>query len=98
MTVLELAVSIVCTRTSRLGLDDMGAEVSKWFNCEVRPVHLEMPLHRLMARGDLTPLESGYVTTENGRTRAEATAKSLVKLIFRDRYFFDVGDQNKIEF
>ena len=32
-----------------------------------------------------------YAATDNGRARAESAAKSLVHLIFRDRYFFDVG-------
>ena len=91
MTVLELAISVVCTRRPLSPVEDIAAEVSRWFSSEVRPAHIEMPLHRLVARADVAADGHRYQTTETGRERAETMARSLVHLVFRDRYFFDVG-------
>ena len=91
MTVLELAITIVCTRRTRSGIDEIAAEIARWFGREVRGSHIEMPLHRLLGRSEVAFESDRYAATEMGRARAESAANSLVHLFFRDRYFFDVG-------
>lgn len=91
MTVLELAITIVCTRRARSGSDEIAAEIARWFGREVRGSHIEMPLHRLLGRSEVAFESDRYAATEMGRARAESAANSLVHLFFRDRYFFDVG-------
>lgn len=90
-TVIELAIVIVCTRRPRTATGEIAAEIARWAGKDVRANHVEMPLRRLVARADVTAEGDRYAATDNGRARAESAAKSLVHLIFRDRYFFDVG-------
>lgn len=90
-TVIELAIVIVCTRRPRMAIGEIAAEIARWVGKDVQANHVEMPLRRLLARADVTAEGDRYAATDNGRARAESAAKSLVHLIFRDRYFFDVG-------
>jgi hypothetical protein len=91
LTVIELAIVIVCTRRPRSGTDEIASEISRWFDRPVTASHVELPLHRLIARGEVTSDGDRFGSTDLGRNRAEDAARSLVRLIFRDRYFFDVG-------
>lgn len=98
LTVLELAIAVVCTRKPRSARDDIAAEVGRWFGKGVAPMHLEMPVHRMLARAELVACGDRYAATDLGRTRAESAARSLVYLFFRDRYFFDVSKLLEITF
>jgi hypothetical protein len=91
LTVLELAIAIVCTRRPRSETDEIASEISRWFDRPVTASHVELPLHRLIARGEVTSDDDRFGSTDLGANRAEDAAHSLVRLIFRDRYFFDVG-------
>ena len=97
-TVIELAITIVCTRRPGMAIEEIAAEIARWFGKDVRANHVEMPLHRLLARTDVTAEGDRYAATDNGRSRAESAAKSLVHLFFRDRYFFDVGKLLDVSF
>ena len=91
LTILELGIAIVCTRRPTLGVDQIAAEIARWFRNDIASRHVELPLKRLIARGDVASVGGGFAATETGRVRAEEAARGLVHLIFRDRYFFDVG-------
>lgn len=91
LTVIELAIAIVCTRRPCTATDEIAAEITRWFGSDIKPAHVEVPLRRLVAREDVVVDGDRYSSTDKGRTRAETAAQSLVHLFFRDRYFFDVG-------
>ena len=97
-TVIELAITIVCTRRPGMAIDEIAAEIARWFGKDVRANHVEMPLHRLVARTDVTVDRDRYASTDHCRERAESAARSLVHLFFRDRYFFDVAKLLDVSF
>ena len=90
LTVLELAIAIVCTRKPGAALETLAEEVGRRFGSELTPLQLELPVQRMIARADLVADARRYAASDLGRVRAEAAARSLVHLFFRDRYFFDV--------
>jgi hypothetical protein len=91
LTVIELAIAIVCTRRPLSTTEEISAEITRWFGNDIRPAHVEVPLRRLVAREDVVIDGDRFASTDKGRSRAETAAQSLVHLFFRDRYFFDVG-------
>ena len=98
LSVIELAIAIVCTRKPGSAVDEIAVEIARWFRKDVGPSDVEMPLRRLIARSDVTADGDRYGATENGRARAESAAQALVYLFFRDRYFFDVAKLLEVKF
>lgn len=98
LSVIELAIAIVCTRKPGSAVDEIAAEIARWFRKDVGPSDVELPLHRLVARADVIAKGNRYAATENGRVRAESAAQALVYLFFRDRYFFDVAKLLEVKF
>ena len=91
LTIMELGIAIVCTRAPTSAVDQVAAEIARWFGRPVTAAHVELPLQRLIARGDVVANASGFGATPSGQGRAEDAARALVRLFFRDRYFFDVA-------
>lgn len=91
LTILELGIAIVCTRRPTFTIEQIAAEIARWFGKDVTAAHVELPLKRLIARGEVADNGGSFGATETGHSRAEEAARALVRLIFRDRYFFDVG-------
>ncbi|MBA3895929.1 MAG: hypothetical protein H0X36_02065 [Sphingomonadaceae bacterium] len=91
LTILELGIAIVCTRRPTSTIEQIAAEIARWFGKDVTATHVEMPLKRLIARGEVADNRGSFGATETGHSRAEESARALVRLVFRDRYFFDVG-------
>jgi hypothetical protein len=98
LTILELGITIVCTRRPTPAVDQIAAEIGRWFGKEITASHVEMPLKRLIARGDVIDNRGCFGASETGRTRAENAARGVVHLVFRDRYFFDVGKLLEVTF
>ena len=88
---MELGIAIVCTRQPTSTVQQIAAEIARWFRRSVTAAHVELPLQRLIARGDVVATGQGFGATQSGQTRAEDAARALVRLFFRDRYFFDVA-------
>lgn len=91
LTVLELAIVIVATRRPQASCAQMAEEIERWFRIAVTPQDVELPLHRMISRDCMRVEERGFEPTESGRFQAEQTARALIRLVFRDRFFFDVG-------
>lgn len=91
LTILELGITIVCTRRPSSAPGQIATEIGRWFGKEITASHVELPLKRLIARGDVIDVCGCFGASETGRIRAEEAARGVVRLVFRDRYFFDVG-------
>lgn len=91
LSVIEVAIAVVCTRTPNAAFDEISAEVGRWFGKELKPQQIERPLQRLVTRGDVVSDGLRFAATPLGSSRAESAARSLVHLLFRERYYFDVG-------
>lgn len=91
VSMLELAVVIVFARKPNAKVATAAAEIARWFNVDVSASDLMHPLRRLQHRAWLTPAGASFRATEEAREKAEAAARGLVHLVFRDRFFFDVG-------
>jgi hypothetical protein len=90
-SVLELAIVIVFTRQPGIDVPAVAAEIKRWFKTDVAASDLAMPLRRLVHREWLTTDGISLHATEQASEKAEIAGRGLVHLIFRDRYFFDVG-------
>lgn len=91
VSVLELAVVIVFARKPNIELATAAAEITRWFKVDVSTSDLAHPMRRLQHRAWLTPAGVSFRATEEAREKAEAAARGLVHLVFRDRLFFDVS-------
>lgn len=91
LSIIELGIAIVCSRRRDATAKFIADEIARWFGKDIGPAQIELPLKRLIARGDVIETRKCFATCEEGRVRAETAARGLVHLIFRDRYFFDVG-------
>jgi len=91
ISVLELAVVICCVR--RPGVDGarLAKTIGRWFGVKLAENDLKMSLRRLSHRDWLKTEGTGLHVGEEARQKAEFAAHGLVQLLFRDRYFFDVG-------
>jgi hypothetical protein len=90
-SVLELAIVIVFARSPGISLAGVGVEIARWFKTDVSECDLAQPVGRLMRREWLTTDGKTLHATEEARAKAELAARGIVQLMFRDRYFFDVG-------
>lgn len=91
MTVLELAVVICFARHPGIDVAGVVAEIARWFKTSVVESDLSTPLRRLIHREWLTTDGIALHATDEAREKAEFAAKGIVGLIYRDKYFFDVG-------
>ncbi|WP_123906370.1 hypothetical protein [Sphingorhabdus sp. YGSMI21] len=91
ISVLELAVVICCAR--RPGVDGarLAKTIGRWFGIKLVENDLKTSLRRLSHRDWLKSDGTGLHVGEEAREKAEFAAHGLVQLLFRDRYFFDVG-------
>ena len=91
VSVLELAVTIVCAR--RPGIEPPGIvlELARWFHVDLAESDLSGSIRRLQHKAWLIGEGCGMRATEEARERAEFAARGVVHLVFRDRFFFDVG-------
>jgi len=91
ISVLELAVVICCAR--RPGVDGarLAKTIGRWFGIKLAENDLKTSLRRLSHRDWLKSDGTGLHVGEEAREKAEFAAHGLVQLLFRDRYFFDVG-------
>lgn len=90
-TILELGITIACTRKPAPDHQQIADSIAEWFHHDISGANIELPLQRLLARGDMAQDDGHFCSTDTGRVRAEEAAQALVRLIFRDRFFFDVG-------
>ncbi len=90
-SVLELAVVMVFARCPGIDVPGVAAEIGRWFNANLIESDLAQPLRRLLHREWLTTDGIALHATEEAREKAEFAVRGLVHLVFRDRYFFDVG-------
>jgi hypothetical protein len=91
MTVLELGVIICCVRRPGCEPGSIAAELGRWFNTSLAEGDLAPAIRRLTHREWLRPEGSALHAAQDARAKAEFAARGIVRLVFRDRYFFDVG-------
>jgi hypothetical protein len=91
LSVLELAVIICVVRKPAHGAGAIAANLARRFNVPLEASDLVSPLRRLERRGWLIGNDPKFEVSEEARNRAEFAARGIVQLLFRDRYFFDVG-------
>jgi hypothetical protein len=91
VSVIELAVVICFTRRPGSDIASVVAEIGRWFNTSIVESDISNALRRLIHREWLTTDGIALHATEVARDKTELAARGLVQLIFRDRYFFDVG-------
>lgn len=90
-SVLELAIIIVFSRRPGIDVAGAAAEIGRWFKTEIVASDLSRSLSRLIHREWLTTDGISLHATEGAREKAESAGRGLVHLVFRDRFFFDVG-------
>jgi hypothetical protein len=91
LSVLELAVIICVVRGPGHGAGAIASNLARWFNVALEARDLASPLLRLERRGWLVGNDPKLEVSEEARTKSEFAARGIVQLLFRDRYFFDVG-------
>ena len=91
MSVLELAVVICFARQPGIDVAGVVVEIGRWFKTSVVESDLSAALRRLIHREWLTTDGVALHATDEAREKAEFAAKGIVGLIYRDKYFFDVG-------
>jgi hypothetical protein len=91
VTVLELGVIICCARRPGSEVASIAAELGRWFNTNLAESDLSAAIRRLVHREWLRPEGPSLHAAEDARAKAEFAARGIVRLAFRDRYFFDVG-------
>ncbi|UVO53790.1 hypothetical protein [Sphingomonas sp. SUN039] len=91
ISVVELAVVICFTRRPGSDVASVVAEIGRWFNISLVESDISNALRRLIHREWLTTDGIALHATEAARDKAELAARGIVQLIYRDRYFFDVG-------
>ncbi|MFM2099272.1 MAG: hypothetical protein RLZZ366_811 [Pseudomonadota bacterium] len=91
MSVLELGVIICCVRQPGSDLASIAVELGRWFNTSLVESDLAAAIRRLTHREWLRPEGPALHAVEDAREKAEFAARGIVRLAFRDRYFFDVG-------
>ncbi|MBX9777783.1 MAG: hypothetical protein K2Y71_25680 [Xanthobacteraceae bacterium] len=91
MSVLELAVLLCFARKPGSTIADVAEEIGHWFKASVVESDLSATVRRLVHREWVTTDGITLHATDEALQKAEFAAKGLVKLIYRDRYFFNVG-------
>lgn len=91
ITILEIAVLIVFARRPGMDLGGVASEITRWFHVDVAAADVAHPVRRLQHRTLLEGEGATLRATEHARAKAEAAARGIVHLTFRDKYFFDVG-------
>jgi hypothetical protein len=90
-SVVELAIFICFARDPGIDVAGVVEEIGRWFKTSIVESDVAAPLRRLLHREWLTTDGIALHATDEARKKAEFAAKGLVQLIYRDRYFFDVG-------
>lgn len=91
LSVIELAMVICCVRKPGIDLACVAANIGRWFEASVVEDDLLMPLRRLEHRAWLISDGSALHPGQEAQKQAEFAARGIVRLLFRDRYFFDVA-------
>ena len=91
VSVLELAVVICSVRQPGSDRANIAAEIGRWFKASLDESDLVAPVRRLAHRQWLTSDGPSLHAAEEAQAKAEFAARGIVQLLFRDRYFFDVG-------
>jgi hypothetical protein len=91
LSVVELAIVICCIRKPGIDLASVALNIGRWFGTSVVESDLLVPLRRLEHRAWLTSDGSLLHPGQEAQKRAQFAARGLVRLLFRDRYFFDVA-------
>jgi hypothetical protein len=91
LSIAELALVICYVRRPGAELGTVASEIGRWFNADIVEHDLATALRRLVHREWITIEGTAYRVSDAARTRAEFAARGLVRLIYRDRYFFDIG-------
>jgi hypothetical protein len=91
LSAIELSVIICLARQPGIAVASVAAEIGRWFKTEVIDSDLSTALRRLIRREWLTTDGIALHATDEAIRKAEFAAKGIVGLIYRDKYFFDVG-------
>jgi hypothetical protein len=91
ISVVELALIICFARRPGTEVAGIAAELAHWFDIDVVEADLAAALRRLVHREWLTIDGIAFQATDEAHAKAEFVARGLVRLLYRDRYFFDVG-------
>jgi hypothetical protein len=91
LSVVELAIVICCIRKPGIDLASVALNIGRWFGTSVVESDLLVPLRRLEHRAWLTSDGSLLHPGQEAQKQAEFAARGIVRLLFRDRYFFDVA-------
>lgn len=91
LSAIELSLIICLARQPGSTVSGVAAEIGRWFKTEVIDSDLSTALRRLIRREWLTTDGIALHATDEAIRKAEFAARGLVQLIYRDRYFFDVG-------
>lgn len=91
LSALEFAVAICCARRPGIDAAGVAAEIGRWFNVSIVDSDLSAALRRLVHR-EWVSLDAGALCAVGmSCEKAELAARGIIHLMFRDRYFFDVG-------